>query len=107
MHTVKDVRAQGTCFLLLSSVVLVLGGVLQVPITGKMQEVEGQDLTDGEGLDDEVPTRSGYVTNYYETDGDAESDYFSGDGGLDDLEYCDDAFAPEVTGKVDNPRLSG
>jgi hypothetical protein len=59
---------------------------------------EDADFTDVEGLDD-GPTESGYVTTYYETDGDEESDYFSGDG-LDDLQYCDDTFAAELTGKA-------
>lgn len=63
-----------------------------------MQEDEEADYTDGEGLD-EGPTGSGYVTHYYETDGDVESDYFSGDG-LEDLQFCDDAYTTEMTGKV-------
>ena len=75
-----------------------------------MQDDEGQDLTDGEGLDDVSPTESGYesgyVTNYNESEGDVDSDYFSGDA-LDDLEYCDDTFATEVTGQVSAPRCLG
>jgi hypothetical protein len=63
-----------------------------------MEEDEQAEYTDGEGLEDD-PSESGYVTNYCETDADADSDYFSGDG-LDDLQYCDEAYATEVTGKV-------
>lgn len=69
-----------------------------------MQGDEGAaDVTDGEELDED-PSESGYVTAYYETDGDVESDYFSGDG-LADLEYCNDGYSAELTGKVSPTRV--